>query len=151
MHWPQEPPSAMVEMVSAVMAGKVPMVTVKVKQTEMANSQIWRSLERKELKVNDTLLIRCFHEQVAAVTPGDSCIKVCVQHVLNVRVSTRKQFVFIKVAKVQLHALSDDQSYCIVHLFACAHAEMPLKYQIWRFIKNMKFIPTVVYLFTHYA
>lgn len=37
---PQEPPSARLDLVSAVMAGKVPIVMVNIKQTDRANSQI---------------------------------------------------------------------------------------------------------------
>lgn len=39
---PQEPPSARVDLTSAVMAGNIPMVMVKVKQTDTASNQIWR-------------------------------------------------------------------------------------------------------------
>lgn len=37
---PQEPPSASVDLVSAVMAGYVPIVMVNIKHTDRANSQI---------------------------------------------------------------------------------------------------------------
>ena len=37
---PHEPPSARVDLMSAVMAGNNPIVMVKVKQTDTANSQI---------------------------------------------------------------------------------------------------------------
>lgn len=48
-YWSQEPPSARVDMVSAVMAGNVPMVTVKVKQTNRASRQIFLKMVITEM------------------------------------------------------------------------------------------------------
>lgn len=51
---PQEPPSASDVLVSAAMAGKTPIVMVRVQQTDRANSQIWRS----QVNNNNSLLTR---------------------------------------------------------------------------------------------
>lgn len=62
---PQEPPSLSVDLVSAVTAGNVPMVTVKVKQTDRAKIQIWGPKVRGQTfplknKLQLILIIDCF-------------------------------------------------------------------------------------------
>lgn len=48
-YWSQEPPSASVDLVSAVMAGNMPIVMVKVKQTDSAKIQIFLKIFTMEM------------------------------------------------------------------------------------------------------